>query len=262
MAFPHTVYGSYGDEKTVSANKIGGLPLGTRMELPDGRVFRHARASATALVAGKLYQGVSRVADTMYEDQLVTGSAAVGATVLTITAGGTTAVATDFYDDGYIYTASSAGSGVGEVYKIKSAASAATGSSCVVTLYSSDGLKTLVAGGTTKTGMSPNEYNEVLLTTANTVRVAPIAGVPTTAVAASNYCWIQRRGPVAAFASGTVMITGVAVAANTNAAGNFGPWFAAASANNLSWVTEQTLGYAMNVAGTAENFSLVNLTLE
>ncbi|KKL16382.1 hypothetical protein LCGC14_2496170, partial [marine sediment metagenome] len=55
MAFPNVIYGRYGDEKVAQSTKIGGLPLGQEMVLPDGREFRHSCAqTAAALVAGKL----------------------------------------------------------------------------------------------------------------------------------------------------------------------------------------------------------------
>ena len=56
MSYPNVIYGDYGDEKVAQSTKIGNLPLGQLMVLPDGRKFRHAQASATALVAGDLYQ--------------------------------------------------------------------------------------------------------------------------------------------------------------------------------------------------------------
>ena len=263
MSFPSTVYGSYGDEKVTSASKIGGLPLGTRMELPDGRIFRQVQASATALIAGKLYQSEAQVADTMYQQQLVTGSAVVGATAITITTGGTTAVTVDQFEDGYLLLASSAGGGVGEVYKIRTNGSAAAGSAAAsITLQQTDPLVSAIAGGTTKTGLRQNEYKNVLLSTADTVRVGPVAGVPPTAIPAASFGWLQRRGYVSYFASATLAVVGLPVVAATQAAGAFSVWFAAASANNLSWATEAEVGYCVTAAGTAENFGMMNLNLE
>ena len=47
-----TIYGDYGDEKfTSTTNDIGAI-LGTRMILPDGRVFRYAFSDG-AVGAGK-----------------------------------------------------------------------------------------------------------------------------------------------------------------------------------------------------------------
>ena len=263
MSFPNRIYGSYGDEKRVAASAFNGAPLGTPLELPDGSVYRMVQASATALIAGKVYQGEAQISDTMFEDLLVTGSAAVGATAVTITTGGTGAVTTDQFKDGILFTASSANGGVGEKYRIRTNNSAAAGSAaCTITLYQTDPLVTAIAGGTTKTGLRQNPYKNVLLTTADTVRVGPIAGIPPTAIPANSFGWIQRRGEATAFMGATLTVVGLPVTCGTVAAGEVSVWFAAASANNLSWATEETIGYCLNSAGTAANFSLIDMKLE
>ena len=264
MSFPSTVYASYGDEKTVSPTKIGGLPLGQRMELPDGRVFRHSQASATALVAGKLYQGVAQNADTIYVDSTVpAATAAIGATLVQVVTGGTTAIGDNEFEDGYLLTASSAGGGVGEVYKIRTNPAAASASTtCNITLYQQDTLKTAIRAGTTTLGLVKNEYKQVTVATADTVRVAAPVGIPTTAVAASNYCWIQRRGPAPMFTAATIGLVGVPVTSGTAVTGAMGSWKAAASAAAASWPEEDKIGYCMVPAGTAANFGMVYLTLE
>ena len=59
MGIPSIIYGDYGDEKVTSSTKIGNLPLGQLMRLPDGRKYRHARSGGTALAVGQvLRQGV------------------------------------------------------------------------------------------------------------------------------------------------------------------------------------------------------------
>ena len=81
-------------------------------------------------------------------------------------------------------------------------------------------------------------------------------------MAASNFCWLQRRGPAAYFASATLAVVGLPVVAATQAAGAFSVWFAAASANNLSWATEDKIGMCLSAAGTAENFGMIDMALE
>ena len=63
MSFPNTVYGSYGDQYTSQTTKIDGLPLGTKMELPDGKIFRHCKAGGTTLSVSKLVQTEDTVDD-------------------------------------------------------------------------------------------------------------------------------------------------------------------------------------------------------
>ena len=183
MSFPNVIYGNYGDEKQVftaamptTAEKANGYlekgdkRLGTKLILPDGREFRLGKASATAIVQGKLYQQAAvSAADTMMTaSHIVAATTAVGATSITITTSGTTAIAAGAFDDGYIYTASSVGTGIGWTYKIKSAASAAAGSaSCVVSLAAGEKVQVATEGGTTKVGMRQNEFYNVLLTINN-----------------------------------------------------------------------------------------------
>ena len=218
MSFPSKIYGDFGDEKVTSTSKIGGLPLGIRMVLPDGREFAHARASATALVAGSAYQQAAIPADTAMAKALVVNAAAAGATTLSITAGGTTAFTKDQFADGYIAVASSVGTGIGHLYKVKVNNSAATGAAATFTLHPNDAIK-VALNASTLVGVRVNEFNQVLLTTANTVATGIPAGVAPVAVAASSYCWLQRKGAAAWASAGTVLIAGLPVLASTAVAG-------------------------------------------
>ena len=265
MGFPHRVYGWYGDEKVAQSTKINGLPLGIRMELPDGREFVHARAgTAVALVAGQLYQAPecagTATADTSLEQgTLVCASAAVGATTLTITAGGTTSFVKDEYADGYVVTASSAGTGIGLVYKVKANNSAATGATCLFTLYGNDKVNVAIEGGTTKVGVRTNEYSRVIITTADTVQTGPIVGVPPVAVSAGWYCWLQRKGVVAGFTGGTVLIAGEPVTASGAVGGAFAV-ISAASTNVLIGKDHDPIGRAMATALSA-GYATIHLEL-
>lgn len=263
MSFPNRVWGDYGDEKRVSASAINGLPLGQVMELPDGSVYRHVQASATALIAGNLYQGEAQISDTMYEDALVPGSAAVGAIAITLTTGGTGAVTEDQFKDGILFTASTANGGVGEKYRIRTNNSAAAASTQVnITLYQSDPLVTAIAGGTTLVGIRQNMYKNVILTNNDTVRVGPVVGIPPTAIPANSFGWIQRGGEATAAMAGTLQIVGLPVVAATAVKGQMTVWIAAASASATGAVEEAEIGYTLNAAGTAKNFCLIYMTLE
>lgn len=261
-SFPNKMFGDYGEEKTVTTVKHH--HLGTRMELPDGRTYAYARACATPLVAGYLYEGpnYAGTADLELLDILVTTTTAVGATTVIVTLGATTAIALSDYDDGYVYTASSASAGVGEVYKIKTASTAAAGATTTIILEENDKLNTAIAGGTTLAGIRPNEFDMLHLCPATTVRYAQAAGIPPVAVAGNSYCWVQRRGVATSFTATTVGIIGLPVAAHTGAAGEVGVFVAAASTLAASWPMEDPIGYSMNPAGTAANFSLIYLTLD
>lgn len=262
MSFPNVIYGDYGDEKRAQSTKIGNLHLGTLMILPDGRKFRHARAaSGTAMTAGYLYQTDCATTRTGLSGTMTaksfSGSAAVGATTIVFLTSGSTAPTKDLYEDGYAIIANSTGTGIGRMYKIKGNGSAASNSaSCTLELQPTDAVETAFSG--TSLGIRFNEYSELIIATGNTVYTGPIAGVPPVAVSAGFYHWIQRSGPAACFAGGTVLIIGDQVMASTTQDGAMPSGVAAgtASAKVLDFI-----GQGMTISAT-NGFSLVNLRLE
>ena len=62
MAFTYgTIWGDYGDEKITGTTKLH--PFGTRMLVPDGRVFKYGGiSSAGAVHAGKVVQAAASTA--------------------------------------------------------------------------------------------------------------------------------------------------------------------------------------------------------
>ena len=269
MSFPNVIYGDYGDEKRAQSTKIGSMPIGTLMVLPDGSKHRHFRApTGTALTAGYLVQTRAVPADTMLVGNLVpNGTIAVGATSVAMTTGGTTAVTTDEYEDGLLFVgvASTAQSGAGRKYRIKANNSAASGSATVtVDLYPEDSIQATIAGGTTTLGLRVNPYNQPQVTTADTVATGPFAGVPQVAVSAGFYGWLQRSGPSLVFVGGTALTgAGLPVVASTGVAGAVADFVTAAAdttgvryARNLAFV-----GRGLTL-GIANGFALVDLELE
>ena len=261
MSFPNIIYGDFGDERVSQSTKIGNLPLGTRMILPDGRLFAHAKASATALVVGKLYQGEAYASGTGNIKSLAVVTALAGAYTAVITMSATGGISASQYDDGYLFSAASTGTGSGYAYKIKSCSTAAAGSTTTVTLY--EPIKVTMSAGTTTVGLRVNEFDNILLTTADTVGVSALAGVTANSCAASYYTWIQRRGPVACFTDNTTVIVGVGVTASTTVAGAVAVWPASAAdtAGVRTAKGADIIGECLSVAASAE-YSLVRLKLE
>jgi hypothetical protein len=264
MGFPAVHWGSFGEEKTASSTKINGFPLGIKMVMPDGREFVHARAGGTALVAGKLYQAATSVislADTMYAKSLVCSTTAVGATTVTITTGGTTAVTLNAFADGFLATAGTVGTGIGLNYKIKSNNSAASGStSCAITLYETDAIKVALEGGTTKVGVIENKYNGVELSVASTVG-APNLGVAACSAAASSYVWLQTKGEASVFVGGTVLLQRSPCVCSTAVAGAVVPIVVAATSALLDTKESfDVIGIGLTNSATA-GFSVVDLRL-
>ena len=261
MSFPNVIYGDYGDEKVTSSTKIGSLPLGQVMKLPNGVECVHAKASGSALVAGMLYQqntlaDVAGSADVgMQRNMAVAAGAAAGVSQVTVTLGGTAALSKDLLEDGYLFINDAIGEG--HVHTIKGHDEAAAGSSCTVTLYDNDAIKVALIAGSSQVGLRQNEYHDVTLTTANTVQTGPIAGFAQVAVAANYYCWLVRRGRTAAMAQGTLVV-GQQVIASQTTAGAVGPQ----ATGTIAVIKErQTVGEVMNVPAASTEFSLIKATL-
>ncbi len=265
MSFPSTIYGEYGDEKVSGLTKVHAL--GQKMELPDGRIFRYARASATAVVAGQLYHGKAGEANTAQIISLaVAGTNAVGDRDVVVTMAGS-ALAANVFDDGYLFTASSIGTGIGHTYKIQSASSCAAGSTTTVTLEGNDELKVALNSSTT-VGLRKNQYDELLVNTADTVGTNTLAGVSAASAAASAYCWVQRRGPATVYTAAEVPIVGQPVIAATTLAGAVAGLSVILPANTgttgaatLPGKSLQVVGECMSVAASTE-YSLIDLMLE
>ncbi len=256
MAYPHVIYGSYGDEKVTSTSRIGNVPLGTKMVLPDGREFRQGRLGAAAAIAGYLYQQGAQVNAIFNGTAAAAANIAAGTTVVNLTLSGTVVVADEFRD-GYLFTASSTGNGIGYNYKVKAnEAEADTTATFNVTLEENDAIKIVTSSGTTKFGLRRNEYDLALLTTANTVATGPLAGVACCTAAASTFVWLQTKGPAAVFTDGTVVV-GLAVMASTAIAGAVAPLTIAGTVGRLAG---PILGEVMSVAASV-GFSLVKLNL-
>ena len=98
MAFTYgTVWGDYGDEKVTGTTQIH--PYGTRMVLPDGRVYYYGQTDG-AQTAGAICQSAVGVAN--HDMDLATNTASAGDKSVTVTVGGTAATE-DQYKDGYLY---------------------------------------------------------------------------------------------------------------------------------------------------------------
>ena len=266
MSYPNIVYGDFGDEKRAQSTRIGNNQLSTLMILPDGREFHHGSApSGTALSAGYLQQMPAVPSDTMIVKSLVpNGTIAIGATSVAGTTGGTSAISTDQFRDGYlIVPASTAQAGAGRMYKIRKNNSAASGSATVtVDLDYADPIDAALPGGTTTFGLRENEYANVIVTTADTVFTGPFAGIPQVAVSAGFFCWLQTKGPALAFVGGTVLIAGSPIVASTGVAGAVAdfPTTAADTAGVRYAKQLKPIGYGMTT-GSANGFALVNLDI-
>ncbi len=237
MSFPNVIYGRYGDEKVTAASAIGGLPLGQKMILPDGREFVHVRAATAAgLTVGALCVEAACIADhgCGSADMMTTAVAAIGATTVVLSSG-TTAITANWYAGGELFIRDSTGEGY--VYKIKSNNAATVGVTCTVILEPSDPI-VVALDATTTSGLRASRYDRVLTRAAASGAVGAPAGVPVTAVSAGYYAWLLKKGSGAGLA-GTASVVGDPVVANTGVAGAF----SITIAGSLQTSADSDLGY-------------------
>jgi len=178
---PHTMFNlSLFEETTVKPHR-----LGTVRPLDDGRVFVLCKNGTVALAAGKLVTFIT----TQTNEQTVVTAAAAGDKTVYITAAGITA---NLWEDGTLIV--TAGTGIGESYKIKGNKATVSG---VVEVLLYDAIAT--AWSTTDTDISvwPNPYNAVVVNPTDAQQM-PV-GCPQRIVTASTsstsyYFWAQVKG--------------------------------------------------------------------
>lgn len=155
-------------------------PLGTRLKLSD-RTYYYA-LSATTAAGGTVLCGTQPVASHQ-SGILLIASTSVGASIISGTS--SASVAANFYAEGYFSEA--AGTGAGEVYKIKGHP---VGTAAIpITLY--DDLNVTITSGTTY-ALIPSPYKNVLVASQN---LGIPAGVAVAAVTSGSYFWLQTYGP-------------------------------------------------------------------
>lgn len=263
MGFPGIIYGKLGDQYRAQSTAIGGLPLGALMVINGAsgtKWFRHARAqTSAALSAGQLCVAGSTIPDhgCGTADQMVANSAAIGATTIVITAGGTTAIATDYYAGGEMFVRDDTGEGY--VYSVSANNSTATGSTCTVTLEPTDSLR-VALGASATVGLRRNPYREVITRATGSAMVGPIVGVPVAAVSSGYYCWLQTRGTGPALVAATVVVIGQPVYASSATAGAVAG-FNVASTGGPVYNEVDSLGRCHAISGSTE-YALVDWRIE
>lgn len=183
--------------------------LGVRAVTGDGREFRYQQAGASNLVLGTLQQSPAIVAN---HQNLVTSTAAIGATTITVTLGGTAATANQYAGGTLIFNA---GTGIGQTLKISShPAQATTTGTLVLTLE--DPVVVATATASTKSSLYPNLYSGTIQCP-TTLTGQPI-GVPLFNVTALYYAWIQIKGAASVLNQGGTAV-GLSMAPSASVAG-------------------------------------------
>lgn len=179
--------------------------VGARFSSDNGREFVLIQNGGTALVSGVLVQGPVSIGAN-HTGLAVVSNAAIGATTITVTLGGT-AVTANQYQGGYAVI--SAGTGIGQTLKIAShPAQTSTTGNVVLTLE--DPLSVAITSATSKVSLTLNPYgspNGADVRTSGcvvspTTATGPTIGVtvypiPASTATVPSYGFIQTRGAVA-----------------------------------------------------------------
>ena len=190
--------------------------VGTRGELGD-RAFRYYRLSnATGVVSNNLCQAAVPVAAHVSEtgalrtpDTAAAAGVVAGSTKIVATLGATAAVQNQ-YAEGYFKV--QAGTGLGQIYKIRAHEAAALSTEITLDLY--DPVLTTIASGATWT-LIANPWADIIITPVTT-RTGMAVGVPSHAIpgattAAPTFGWMQTWGPCSVLGDTTDITVGLGV---------------------------------------------------
>ena len=191
MAFPTSIFLSYGQEKVETAAKK--QKLGTRAQLPDGRVFYYAKVGIAISTAGMIVDSATTFSEANHDMDLTLILAhSVGDTTISLEVP-TTDLTKDRYADGYLMF--NDGPGEGEVYRIKShpAHDASDDNTVIITLDEPDGIRTALTTAT-EAQLIESPYSAVKLIDGDGTMESGALGVTTIPMTVSYYGWLQTAG--------------------------------------------------------------------
>jgi len=216
--------------------------LGQKLETPDGRAFRYCLAGEL-LVAGDFYQ--TAVHSSSYVSQALAAAAAIGATTLTVTAG--TTITANQFKDGYAIV--SAGTGIGQMFVVKSHPAITSAADGVITLDESVRVA-LVAADSTIT-LIKNPFDSIVKWAVT--QTGSSAGAAVYPIASGEYGWLQTGGAGAALSDST------ATAAETT---GISPSTTTAGTITKAVTTQETIGGAMQVVTVSAEVGAIRLNLD
>ena len=247
-----TIWGDYGDEKVTSTTADIGNTIGTKLILPDGRVFRYSFSNG-AVGAGTGVQ--SSAAEANHDSDLaVASNAAVGDKSVSVTLGGT-AAAEDLYANGYIYCNDSGTSGTGEghVYRIRQHDLIGSGGTGTINLMDGDTIAEALTASHSQVGIVANPYMHVIPSPGG-AQTGRTIGFAATEVADNTYFWAQTWGEAAVLADGTLVIFRPLRMSDGTAG-------AVEEYSSQTDAEEQVVGYATNVLSADTEYQFAFLTI-
>jgi len=257
MAFPNIVNGHYGMEKESTTSKK--RRLGTKMVLPDGRVFFYGY-TGEAVTAGKITMGKAtssgHIKDLAIAAAVSANASGIGA--ITVTNATTAISGSEYYtgsrgdvgdyEDGYIFVNDAAGEG--QCWPIWRHSAATSSGTLTIDLFENDFVVTALTTSS-EVGLAKNPYAAVELWDVNDID-GVVAGIPNRDIASGSYGWFQTAGPCAVLTNGTVVVgKNMMTGSTTDGSGDV-------IADDSS--AEFLIGGVINVAATTE-YSLVDLQI-
>lgn len=161
--------------------------LGTKYEDEYGRIYRYARAGATALDPGKLVVNADSDADGT--NRTVARTYAAGAKEIIVDAGG--AVAADAFADGTLTVNDATGEGV----TVEVAGNTVTTGAAEMTVTLKEPIPVALTVDVSEVTLQKSPWDAVVISATDKADM-PV-GVPNVAVAIDAYCWVQTRGTCA-----------------------------------------------------------------
>jgi len=216
--------------------------LGQRFMTADGREFAYTLAGEL-LVVGDFYQ--TAVHDANYVSQALAASAAIGATELTITAGDT--ITANQFQDGYLIV--SAGTGIGQMFTIKSHPAITSAADGVITLNEPLRVALVLADSTIT--VIKNRFDSVVKWA--TTQTGSSAGTAVYPVASGEYGWLQVGG------TGCALSDSTATAAETT---GISPSTTTAGTITKAVTTQETIGGAAQVVTVSAEVGAIRLNLQ
>lgn len=181
---------------------VSGITLGTRMHLPNGRVFRRCKNGPTALVAGRLVQMAEQVHQ--FENKNIGALVYAGSSIITVVIEETVDIQANELEDALMVVNDDQGEGYlyhvegSDAYTV-SPASGAPLDTGALTIKLATVLQTDLTTSSQVT-IVKNVYQGARL--ALTPPSEAVLGVAPTAVPANMYFWLQTYGPCAVLQDG------------------------------------------------------------
>ena len=230
-----------GNQGIYEESSTAKYPLGQKLELIDGRVFRYANFDAACTVGKLVGPDFSTGGAVEISDGTISNGGA-GSTVVTLTASGSSGPPADFqgvsandYAGSYLHITDDAGEGF--TYRIKTNG-AASSDAVEFTLY--DPIITALSTGATDFAITPGPFNNVHAATAGTDFL--VSGVTMVSMTSGYFGWIQTKG-IATCLADNAWAVGHQLTTSDGVAGAVQPKDAQ---------TEPIVGYALAVVANTE----------